>query len=80
MSAVIVGGMTLLELADLLVALATLGLDAPKLAALVDKLKAKGHPQGAPIPAEHIGDLRDGFVNIRPVTTANPLGDPHLGN
>lgn len=67
--------MTLLQLVQLIVALSTLGLDAPKLVQLVGELKAKGHPEDQPIPPERAEALRAGLVEIRPAV-ANPLGDP----
>jgi hypothetical protein len=74
--AAVFAGMTLLEVCDLLVALATLGLDAPKLAKLVEELKAKGHPPEQMIPPEHVTTLRAGFMEIHPATITNPLGNP----
>jgi hypothetical protein len=64
--AVVFAGLTLLQLLDILVALAALGLDAPKLVALAEKLKAKAHPLPALIPPEHTEELRAGLMEIAP--------------
>lgn len=73
--AAVFAGMTLLQLMQLIVALATLGLDAPKLAQLAEGLKAKGHPPEQMIPPEHVATLRAGLIEIQP-TAVNPLGNP----
>jgi hypothetical protein len=64
--AAVFAGMTLLQLMQLAVALATLGLDAPKLVQLLEDLKAKGHPEDSRIPPEHLEALKDALCSIKP--------------
>jgi hypothetical protein len=71
--------MTILEVVQLIACLASAGKD---IQAIVDDLRAKGHPDSAPIPDEHQAAIAAIVKAARPFgahAVNDGLGDPYAG-
>ena len=66
--------MTILQVLQLIAALATAGKDMTE---LVDTLRAGGHADNVPIPAEHLVKIADVLHQVD--LAASPLSDPDGG-